>query len=633
MKNEFIGGFIRTAAATPEIKVADCGYNADSIICKIKEAAANSASLIVFPELCVTGCTCEDLFLQDVLLDAAESALARILDETVGLDIVAVVGMPVRCGGSLYNCGVVLYKGGILGAVPKQNLPTSDGFYEGRHFCSGKGLSTAIKLCGQEIKLAAGMTFSCKESESFTFGVEICEDLLALSPPSNRLCENGALLICNLSASNEIAGRAKSRRRSIEAQSARAVCGYICANAGQGESSTDFVFAGGNLIAENGSLIAEGERFTTGITYADIDLDRLAFERRRSGVFGQNCGEDTVFFSYSSKKFSLSRKFPKMPFVPANGEKLKERCEEILSIQSAGLAARLRAIGAKTVVLGLSGGLDSTLALIVTVRAFDSLKLDRAGILTITLPCFGTTSRTKGNALALAAAYGTELREIDITAAVAEHFRNIGQDMKNHDVTFENAQARERTQVLMDVANMTGGLVIGTADLSETALGWSTYNGDHMSMYGVNSSVPKTLVRHLVAFEADNSADELGAVLRDILDTPVSPELLPPDDGGKISQKTEELVGPYELHDFFLYYFLRFGYPPEKILLLAANAFEGEYDGAVIKKWLDIFVKRFFASQFKRSCSPDGVKVGSVSLSPRGDLRMPSDAVSSIWRL
>lgn len=624
-------GFIRVAAATPRVKVADCAYNADSIISHIKSAATDGASLIVFPELCVTGYTCEDLFLQPTLLSGAESALAAILFAAENLDIVAVVGVPVRCGAALYNCGVVLYKGKILGAVPKHNIPNYGEFYEARHFSSGSGVCATVTLCGQEVTLSSSQIFTCKDFEDFSFGVEVCEDLWVTAPPSNELCVNGALLICNISASNEVIGKADYRRSLVATQSARAVCGYIYANAGEGESSTDLVFAGGNLIAENGVRLAEGKRFTTGITNADIDLARLSYERRRMNTFTASNSIKPTLFSLPIRELTLCRNFPPLPFVPSEKERLTARCEEILAIQSAGLATRLKHTGTKSVVLGLSGGLDSTLALIVITRAFDALKLDRGGIIAVTLPCFGTTSRTKNNAIELANAYGVTLKEVDITAAVNEHFRNIGQDPEKHDVAYENAQARERTQVLMDIANMGGALVIGTCDLSETALGWSTYNGDHMSMYGVNASIPKTLVRHLVAFEGDCSGGALKAVLYDVLATPVSPELLPPDGDGEISQKTEELVGPYELHDFFLYYFLRFGYPPQKILRIAMVAFAEQYDGDMIKKWLKVFIKRFFANQFKRSCSPDGVKVGTVSLSPRGDLRMPSDAVAAQW--
>ena len=617
-------GFIRVASATPDIKVADCGYNADRIIEMIKQAAENSASVVVLPELCITGYTCGDLFLQKTLLDGAKKALRRIAKETARFEIVSMVGLPMEADGKLYNCAAVINKGKIIGIVPKKNIPSYSEFYETRHFTSWQGGNTI---------------FRCGKIPELVIGVEICEDLWVPEPPSGKLAAAGATLICNLSASDEIIGKGDYRRQLVQSQSARLVCGYVYADAGMGESTQDLVFSGHNLIAENGVILSESRKFTAGITYGEIDLHRIAAERRRMNTFPSDIipeaidrnNVDCSYFSVAPKDIELTRKFPPMPFVPSDKSDLDNRCEEILTMQATGLATRLRHIGCKTAVIGLSGGLDSTLALIVAVHAFDMLGLDRKGIIAVTMPCFGTTKRTKSNAHCLAEAYGTTLKEINITKAVRQHFEDIGQSEEVLDVTYENGQARERTQVLMDIANQTGGIVIGTGDLSELALGWATYNGDHMSMYGVNASVPKTLVRHLVSYESSHTEDKsLAAVLEDILATPVSPELLPPTEG-EISQKTEDIVGPYELHDFFLYYFVRCGFPPRKILRIAEQSFEGSYKKEEIKKWLTVFVKRFFSQQFKRSCLPDGPKVGSVTLSPRGDWRMPSDACVRLW--
>lgn len=625
-------GFIRTAAATPDIKTADCVYNAQRIIELIDKAAADEVSLLVFPELCITGYTCGDLFLHKVLLDNAAKALLEIAAHSAKYDMTVVVGLPVSYKGKLYNCGAVCKDGKILGLVPKMNIPNYSEFYEARHFASGKGVNAVLQQFG-----GAPMGNILFESSlpGFVLGLEICEDLWVVNPPSNELAAAGATVVCNLSASDEVIGKAEYRKQLVKSQSARLICGYIYADAGLGESTQDMVFCGHNLICDNGTLLAESKKFTTGLIYSEIDLQRIESERRRMNTFPQfsNEGFTRVAFDTAAKELTLTRKYEPMPFVPANKSDLSLRCEEILSMQATGLLTRLRHIGCKKSVIGLSGGLDSTLALIVTVHAYDMLGLDRKGIIAVTMPCFGTTNRTKNNAHLLAEAYGVTLLEVNISAAVKQHFEDIGQSMDCHDVTFENGQARERTQVLMDIANKENGIVIGTGDLSELALGWATYNGDHMSMYGVNASVPKTLVRHLVSYEMAETQDKkLAEVLADVLCTPVSPELLPPSDG-EISQKTEDIVGPYELHDFFLYYFVRCTFSPEKILRLACEAFRGQYDKPTVEKWLKIFMRRFFTQQFKRSCLPDAPKVGSVTLSPRGDFRMPSDASSAGFML
>lgn len=639
-------GFIRVAAATPDIKVADCDYNADRIIELTKQAAAEDVLIIVFPELCITGYTCGDLFLQKVLLDGAKKALVRIAEETADCGMLAFVGLPLEVEGKLYNCAAAINNGNIIGFVPKKNIPAYSEFYEVRHFTPWEGGNIAVKDVdgsGDDERYRSytcfgDMLFWCDEIPELVIGTEICEDLWVPEPPSGGLSAQGATVICNLSASDEVIGKGEYRRQLVKSQSARCVCGYIYADAGMGESTQDLIFSGHNLIAENGTIVSESKKFTTGLTAGEIDLHRLIAERRRMNTFTvesspglKRNGYDSCEFEITPKNLELKRRFPPMPFVPADRDALNSRCEEILTMQATGLATRLRHIGCKTAVIGLSGGLDSTLALIVAVHAFDMLGLDRKGIIAVTMPCFGTTKRTKSNAYYLAEAYGVELKEIDITAAVRQHFADIGQDERVTDVTFENGQARERTQVIMDVANKIGGIVIGTGDLSELALGWATYNGDHMSMYGVNASVPKTLVRHLVAYESANTENgRLAEVLRDVLATPVSPELLPPTEG-EISQKTEDIVGPYELHDFFLYYMVRCGFPPKKIMRIAEHSFSGRFDRDTIKKWLTVFLKRFFSQQFKRSCLPDGPKVGSVTLSPRGDWRMPSDACVRLW--
>ena len=632
-------GFIKIAAATPDLHVADCEYNAAEIIRQAKQAASKGAKLITFPELCLTGYTCGDLFLQEMLLEGAMNALGTVCRETAELAAVIVVGLPLRVKGKLYNVAAVVNAGDVLAFVPKTYIPNYSEFYEQRHFVSADTLSgmenVLIKAADGEpcwVPLVTDTIFQCDEQPLFTFGVEICEDLWVLNPPSTALAQMGAHIIVNLSASDEIIGKAGYRRDLVRQQSGRLLCAYLYADAGFGESTQDLVFAGHDLIAENGALLAESKMFSQGIIYADIDLQRLAHERQRMNTF--EAVEGGVFsFSLAPAENDLAdRTFPRTPFVPANKALRDERCEEILTLQATGLATRLRHTHAKTAVVGLSGGLDSTLALIVLVHAFDMLSLDRKGILAVTMPCFGTTARTKGNAEKLAEAYGVTLKTVDIKAAVDQHFEDIGQSKDDLSVTFENGQARMRTLVLMNLANKTGGMVVGTGDLSELALGWATYNGDHMSMYGVNTGVPKTLVRHIVQYVADTCGnDTLRDVLVDILDTPVSPELLPTAADGTIAQQTEKLVGPYELHDFYLYYVLRFGFSPTKIYHLARTAFDGRYEPEVLLAWLKNFYRRFFAQQFKRSCLPDGPKVGSVTLSPRGDWRMPSDACNTLW--
>ena len=630
-------GFVKIAAATPALRVADCAYNASEIITLAKQAADKGAKLIVFPELCLTGYTCGDLFLQQTLLDGALAALETVRDETAKLDAAIVVGLPLRVCGKLFNVAAVLCGGVIEGIIPKLCIPGYSEFYEQRHFTSGADMPfQSISVCGQDTLFSGGtpLVFPCDAMPDFSFGVEICEDLWAPEPPSAKLAQAGAHIIVNLSASDELVGKADYRRDLVRQQSGRLLCAYLYADAGFGESTQDLVFAGHNLIAENGALLAESRLFEGGVIYADIDVQRLAHERQRMNTFEAKVDLGSPMAQplrlHLDENDLTDRTFPRTPFVPCDKAQRDARCEEILTIQAVGLATRLRAAHATTAVIGLSGGLDSTLALIVTAHAFDRLGLDRKGILAVTMPCFGTTARTRGNAEKLAEAYGATLKTVDIKAAVDQHFADIGHDWDDHSVTFENAQARMRTLVLMDLANKCGGMVVGTGDLSELALGWATYNGDHMSMYGVNASVPKTLVRYLVAYEADHTLGELSDVLYDVLDTPVSPELLPPKDG-EISQKTEDLVGPYELHDFFLYYMLRFGYPPRKIYRAARKTFAGVYDDATIKKWLMTFIRRFFTQQFKRSCLPDGPKVGTVALSPRGDWRMPSDASYALW--
>ena len=630
-------GFIKVAAGTPQIKVADCRHNAEACFTLMREAAKQGVKVLVLPELCLTGYTCGDLFLHDTLLQGAEEALATVLEATRNLDMVTALGLPVRnkWDNKLYNCAAVIHKGEILGLVPKTALPNYGEFYEGRWFASGQGVEAYIRLCGQDVDLCARQLFGCQSMPNLVIGVEICEDLWGTQPPSGLLSAAGATVMLNLSASDEVVGKAEYRRALVTGQSARLVCGYVYADAGEGESTTDMVFAGHNLIAENGALLAE-RRFACGLTVSEIDVDRLVYERRRMNTYTASKEAleiARVNFDLDTEETRLTRRFSPTPFVPEDSADRAERCDEILKIAALGLKRRLEHTHAAAAVVGLSGGLDSTLAILIAAVAMKLLDRPASDIIAVTMPCFGTTDRTRDNAVELAGRLGATLKRIDIGEAVKQHFKDIGQSMDNHDVTFENGQARERTQVLMDIANQCGGLVVGTGDLSELALGWATYNGDHMSMYGVNASIPKTLVRHLVSFVAGDKVAEdprLSHVLEDILDTPVSPELLPAV-GGEIAQRTEELVGPYELHDFFLYYIIRWGFPPRKVFRLAEQALGDRYDRSVILKWLKNFYRRFFAQQFKRSCLPDGPKVGSVTLSPRGDWRMPSDASARLW--
>ncbi len=629
-------GFIKVAAVTPKIRVADPAYNAEVICDRMKEAWRMGAKVIVFPELCLTGYTCGDLFMQSALLTEAFRQLLRVAEATEEMDALVMVGLPVERDGRLYNVAAVLQRGEVLGMVPKANIPSYAEFYEGRHFAAGNREPAAFPLQGiqgKTIPFGTNILFACENMQGLTVGCEICEDLWVANPPGTGHALKGATLIANLSASNETIGKDEYRELLVKSGSARLICGYIYTSAGEGESTQDLVFGGHNLIAENGTILTQTKTFQCETIYGDIDIQRILSERRRMGTFGEEpqSAYAVIPFTLKEEETKLGRKFDSMPFVPSDPAQRSRRCEEILSIQSYGLKKRYEHTGLKTAVVGLSGGLDSTLALLVTVRTFDMLGLERKGIYAVTMPCFGTTDRTYQNACGLARALGVTLEEINVKEAVTVHFRDIGQNPENHDVTYENGQARERTQVLMDIANRESGLVIGTGDMSELALGWATYNGDHMSMYGVNAGVPKTLVRHLVKYYADICGSSmLARVLQDVLDTPVSPELLPPVNG-EIVQKTEDLVGPYELHDFFLYYMLRGGFPPAKIYRVAKLAFAGQYDNEVILRWLQNFYRRFFAQQFKRSCLPDGPKVGSVAVSPRGDLRMPSDASAALW--
>lgn len=626
-------GFITVATATPQVAVADCEANTQAILACINEMAAAHAKVMVLPELCITGYTCSDLFWQTKLLDEAEAALSVIAEESRQVDALITVGMPLRVAGKLLNVAAILCRGKVLGFVPKVNLPAYNEFYETRHFTSGSADMGTVQFCGEEIPVGTNLLFSCENMVDLCVAAEICEDLWVPNPPSVHHALAGASVICNLSASDEMVGKGSYRRDLVAGQSARLVCAYLYATAGEGESTTDLVFGGQNLIAENGTVLAESATFENEINVATIDVQRLASERRRMSTFPAAESKEyrEISFALAEEETKLARFFDADPFVPSNADQLSDRCEEILNIQALGLKKRLAHTHAKSAVVGISGGLDSTLALLVTARAFDMLGLPRKGIVAVTMPGFGTTDRTYNNAVAMIKSLGATFKEVPIAKAVMQHFADIDHDASIHDVTYENSQARERTQILMDIANQANGFVIGTGDLSELALGWATYNGDHMSMYAVNASVPKTLVRHLVRHYADTNADEvLAGVLYDVLDTPVSPELLPPEDGA-ISQKTEDLVGPYELHDFFLYQMLRMCFPPAKIYRVAKEAFAGRYSNETILKWLRTFYWRFFSQQFKRSCLPDGPKVGSVAVSPRGDLRMPSDACVSAW--
>ena len=632
-------GFIKVAAATPKIRVADPLYNVDEMIRIAKEASEKEVKILCFPELSITGYTCGDLFFSSALLTGAKNALAKFAKETQALDLISFVGLPLEQNHKLYNCAAAVCKGEILGIVPKTNLPGYGEFAEPRYFLPAPSETDTLQLLGEEIPFGRDLLFCCEEMSSLKIGVEICEDLWATVPPSTYHALQGATVICNLSASNETVGKADYRRLLVKSQSARSLCGYVYACSGEGESTTDVVYGGHNLIAENGSLLAESLPFDFSKEWliSEIDTEKPVYERRRMNTH-QSRRDDNyweIHFSLSRAETKLTRKLNPQPFIPTDKEERNARCREILSMQTAGLKQRIERAFAKKIVVGISGGLDSTLALLVMVRAIDALNRPRKDILAVTMPCFGTTKRTKNNATVLCEELGVDFRQVDIFDAVNQHFKDIGHDPAVRDVTYENSQARERTQILMDIANDCGGMVIGTGDLSELALGWATYNGDHMSMYGVNASIPKTLIRHIVAFSADEfEADQkpaIAAALRDILDTPVSPELLPANEGGEIAQKTEDLVGPYEIHDFYLYYMIRYGFSPEKLYRMAQYALGEIYDKETLLKWLKVFIRRFFTQQFKRSCLPDGPKVGSVSLSPRGDWKMPSDASAALW--
>ena len=626
-------GFINVAAAVPAIKVADIDYNVMQIESLMAQAEGKGVEILVTPELCITGYSCQDLFREQLLLDKSEEGILQLLDFTRKLDTILIVGAPVLVNSLLYNCAVVIQRGQILGVVPKTYLPNYGEFYEKRWFASAQDLNpTDIYLAGSPVHVSSEpMLFTT--GDGVKFGVEICEDVWAPIPPSNNLALAGADIVFNLSASDELIGKHDYLRGLLAQQSARTISGYVYASCGFGESTQDVVYGGNAMIFENGRILAEGERFSfqPQIQIGQIDIEQLRTERRQNTTFiNAQRGAHALHVpakAVTPKEFVLIRDIDAHPFIPKSGD-MQTRCEEILNIQVAGLAKRLYHINAQTAVIGISGGLDSTLALLVTVKAFDKLGLDRKGIIGVTMPGFGTTDRTYNNAIKLMQTLGVTIREISIAKAVTQHFEDIGHDMKQHDITYENSQARERTQILMDVANQVNGIVVGTGDLSELALGWATYNGDHMSMYGVNAGVPKTLIRYLVSYVAGEMATD---TLLDIVDTPISPELIPADEQGRIKQKTEDLVGPYELHDFFIYYFLRYGFGPAKIYIMAQKAFADAYDDETIKKWLKTFCRRFFTQQFKRSCLPDGPKVGSVSLSPRGDWRMPSDASYALW--
>jgi len=626
-------GFIRTAAITTDVKVANCKFNSQKIIAAVNEVADKKVELAVFPELCITGYTCGDLFLQKTLIKQALISLKYIAEQTKNRNIIFVVGLPFENNSKLYNCAAVISKGEVLGIIPKTFIPNYNEFYERRHFTKAPKDVQHIKFDGNFIPFGTNIIFKDKERNNFNFAVEICEDLWSAIPPSSYHTMAGALIIANVSAGNEITGKDVYRKSLVISQSARALCGYIYSCAGDGESTTDLVFSAHNIIAENGKVLLESERFKNGIIYSDIDTELLISERRKNTSFITNSTNyEIIEFKVDNMESDIERYIESMPFVPKDEKQREKRCSEIITIQALGLKKRIEHIGCNNVVVGISGGLDSTQALIATSKSFDMLGLDKKGIITVTMPCFGTTDRTYKNAVQLCNIIGTTLIEINIREAVEKHFKDIGHDVNVHDLTYENSQARERTQILMDIASKYNGFVVGTGDLSELALGFATYNGDHMSMYGVNASVPKTLIRYLIKYIADYSEDEkLKNILYDILDTPVSPELLPPKNDGTINQVTEDIVGPYELHDFFLYNMMRLGFEPEKILYLAKIAFKDTYDLETIKKWLKKFYWRFFSQQFKRSCLPDSPKVGSVSLSPRGDWRMPSDACVDIW--
>lgn len=630
-------GFVRVGAVVPKLKVADTEFNCNEIIKQIEVASNNKIQIIVFPELCVTGYTCQDLFEQDTLLEEAEKALNKILDYTNNLDIICIIGMPIKAENQLFNTAVVTQKGKILGIVPKTFIPNYGEFYEKRWFASSKNANKKeIEILDQKVPFGIDLLFKDKENNEICFGIEICEDIWAVEPPSNKLALLGANIIFNLSASNEVIGKKEYRRDLVKMQSAKTISGYVYCSCGVNESTADLVFSGESMIFENGSCLSNNERFKfeSNIIFTEIDTKRLANDRRKNISFMG----DSVDLEYREIKINipdniedLTREYSKTPFVPEDKKKISEICEEILNIQSYGLAKRLLHTNINKTIIGISGGLDSTLAFLVIIKAYEILNLPKEKIIAITMPGFGTTSRTHNNSMKLINEYGATFREINITKSSLQHFEDIGHDKNIKDVTYENAQARERTKILMDIANKENGLVVGTGDLSELALGWCTYNGDHMSMYSVNASIPKTLVKYIIKWVADNSKEECKNIINDILDTPISPELLPPDENGNIEQKTEEQVGPYILHDFFLYHFLRYGAEPKKIYILACKTFKNDFKKEEIKHWLQVFIKRFFTQQFKRNCMPDGPKVGTVSLSPRGDLRMPSDASYNIW--
>ncbi len=630
-------GFVRVGAVVPKLKVADTEFNCNEIIKQIEVASNNKIQIAVFPELCVTGYTCQDLFEQDTLLEEAEKALNKILDYTNNLDIICIIGMPIKAENQLFNTAVVIQKGKILGIVPKTFIPNYGEFYEKRWFASSKNANKKeIEILDQKVPFGIDLLFKDKENNEICFGIEICEDIWAVEPPSNKLALLGANIIFNLSASNEVIGKKEYRRELVKMQSAKTISGYVYCSSGVNESTSDVVFSGESMIFENGSCLTNNQRFDfeSNMIFTEIDTKRLANDRRKNISFMGN----PVDLEYREIKINipdnienLTREYSKTPFVPEDKKKISEICEEILNIQSYGLAKRLLHTNINKTIIGISGGLDSALAFLVIIKAYEVLNLPKENIIAITMPGFGTTSRTHKNSIKLINEYGATFREINITKSSLQHFEDIGHDKKMKDITYENAQARERTKILMDIANKENGLVVGTGDLSELALGWCTYNGDHMSMYSVNASIPKTLVKYIIKWVADNSKEEYKNIINDILDTPISPELLPPDENGNIEQKTEEQVGPYILHDFFLYHFLRYGAEPKKIYILACKTFKNDFKKEDIKHWLQVFIKRFFTQQFKRNCMPDGPKVGTVSLSPRGDLRMPSDASYNIW--
>ena len=630
-------GFVRVGAVVPKLKVADTEFNCNEIIKQIEIASNNKIQIAVFPELCVTGYTCQDLFEQDTLLEEAEKALNKILDYTNNLDIICIIGMPIKAENQLFNTAVVIQKGKILGIVPKTFIPNYGEFYEKRWFASSKNANKKeIEILDQKVPFGIDLLFKDKENNEICFGIEICEDIWAVEPPSNKLALLGANIIFNLSASNEVIGKKEYRRDLVKMQSAKTISGYVYCSSGVNESTSDVVFSGESMIFENGSCLTNNQRFDfeSNMIFTEIDTKRLANDRKKNISFMG----DSVDLEYREIKINipdniedLTREYSKTPFVPEDKKKISEICEEILNIQSYGLAKRLLHTNINKTIIGISGGLDSTLAFLVIIKAYEILNLPKEKIIAITMPGFGTTSRTHNNSMKLINEYGATFREINITKSSLQHFEDIGHDKNIKDVTYENAQARERTKILMDIANKENGLVVGTGDLSELALGWCTYNGDHMSMYSVNASIPKTLVKYIIKWVADNSKEECKNIINDILDTPISPELLPPDENGNIEQKTEEQVGPYILHDFFLYHFLRYGAEPKKIYILACKTFKNDFKKEEIKHWLQVFIKRFFTQQFKRNCMPDGPKVGTVSLSPRGDLRMPSDASYNIW--